>query len=112
MALRTRKVLQMAEISRAATATWPRQLRAANVNGPLWVLPGAVRAMNGEGARIDRMRGDMAHLDASNRDRRRAPRQHDQPMSEESSQPVRILVVDDDPSMRQMVVNYIDENNM
>jgi two-component system OmpR family response regulator len=33
-------------------------------------------------------------------------------MSEESSQPVRILVVDDDPTMRHMVVNYLDEHNM
>jgi two-component system, OmpR family, response regulator len=33
-------------------------------------------------------------------------------MSEDSSQTVRILVVDDDPAMQQMVVNYLEEHNM
>ena len=33
-------------------------------------------------------------------------------MSDASSQPVRILLVDDDPAMQQMVVNYLEEHNM
>jgi two-component system OmpR family response regulator len=33
-------------------------------------------------------------------------------MSDDNSQPVRILVVDDDPAMQQMVVNYLEEHNM
>ncbi|HTZ79310.1 MAG TPA: response regulator [Stellaceae bacterium] len=33
-------------------------------------------------------------------------------MSEENSQPARVLIVDDDPTMRQMVANYFAEHNM
>ena len=33
-------------------------------------------------------------------------------MGDESSQPVRILVVDDDPAMRQMVTNYLDDHDV
>jgi DNA-binding response OmpR family regulator len=33
-------------------------------------------------------------------------------MNQESSQPARILVVDDDPAMQHMVVNYLEEHNM
>jgi DNA-binding response OmpR family regulator len=33
-------------------------------------------------------------------------------MSKASSQSARILVVDDDPTLRQMVVNYLDQNNI
>jgi len=33
-------------------------------------------------------------------------------MSDDSSQSVRILVVDDDPAMQQMIVNYLEEHNM
>jgi two-component system, OmpR family, response regulator len=33
-------------------------------------------------------------------------------MSGQTIQPVRILVVDDDPTMRNMVVSYLDEHNM
>jgi two-component system, OmpR family, response regulator len=35
-----------------------------------------------------------------------------QNMSAESGQPVRILVVDDDPAMQQMVVDYFEQHNM
>lgn len=37
---------------------------------------------------------------------------HVQDMIEEGSRPVRILVVDDDPAIRHMVVNYLEEHNM
>src|ERR1700748_2645991 len=33
-------------------------------------------------------------------------------MNDDSSQTARILVVDDDPAMQQMVVNYLEEHNM
>src|SRR5215469_10037805 len=33
-------------------------------------------------------------------------------MNEHSSQPVRILVVDDDPAMQHMVVDYFEQHNM
>jgi two-component system, OmpR family, response regulator len=33
-------------------------------------------------------------------------------MSDENSQPARILIIDDDPTMRQMVTNYFTEHNM
>jgi two-component system, OmpR family, response regulator len=36
----------------------------------------------------------------------------DQNMIEEGSQPVRILVVDDDPAMQHMVVDYFEQHNM
>jgi DNA-binding response OmpR family regulator len=36
----------------------------------------------------------------------------DRAKSDESRDPGRILVVDDDPTLRQMVVNYLNENNM
>ena len=36
----------------------------------------------------------------------------DRAKSDESRDPGRILVVDDDPMLRQMVVNYHNENNM
>src|ERR1700737_4657927 len=36
----------------------------------------------------------------------------DRAKSDESRDPGRILVVDDDPMLRQMVVNYLNENNM
>jgi two-component system OmpR family response regulator len=45
-------------------------------------------------------------------DRRPFPFPTWQNMTEDSSQPVRILVVDDDPAMQQMVVNYLEEHNM
>jgi DNA-binding response OmpR family regulator len=35
-----------------------------------------------------------------------------QGMSDDSSQPVRVLVVDDDPAMRHLVVNYLEDHNM
>jgi DNA-binding response OmpR family regulator len=68
--------------------------------------------MNGEAARIGRMRGKVAHLDSSSPDGRPAPDQHDESMSEESSQPAHILIVDDDPTMRHMVVDYLEGHNM
>jgi two-component system, OmpR family, response regulator len=54
----------------------------------------------------------MVHLDTSNRDRRLACDQHGEPMSAECGQRMRVLVVDEDPAMRHMVVSYLDENNM
>jgi two-component system OmpR family response regulator len=45
-------------------------------------------------------------------DRRLAFERHDQDMNDESSPPVRVLVVDDDPAMRHMVVNYLEDHNI
>src|SRR5271154_2401235 len=33
-------------------------------------------------------------------------------MSDETSQPARVLIIDDDPTMRQMITNYFTEHNM
>ena len=33
-------------------------------------------------------------------------------MSDEHSQPARVLIIDDDPTMRQMITNYFTEHNM
>jgi DNA-binding response OmpR family regulator len=38
--------------------------------------------------------------------------QHGLGMADERSLPARILLVEDDPTMRHMVVNYLEENNM
>lgn len=46
------------------------------------------------------------------RDGRLAFDRPDRAKSDESRDPGRILVVDDDPMLRQMVVNYLNENNM
>jgi two-component system, OmpR family, response regulator len=46
------------------------------------------------------------------RDERLAFDRPDRAKSDESRDPGRILVVDDDPMLRQMVVNYLNENNM
>jgi two-component system OmpR family response regulator len=37
---------------------------------------------------------------------------HDPLKGDESSRTVRILVVDDDPGMRKMVVNYLEDHHM
>jgi two-component system OmpR family response regulator len=56
----------------------------------------------------------MAYLDTTNR----APRlgywrdQYGESMNQERRQPMCILVVDDDPALRQMVVKYLEENDM
>ena len=44
------------------------------------------------------------------RDERLAFDRPDRAKSDESRDPGRILVVDDDPMLRQMVVNYLNEN--
>src|ERR1700682_2311094 len=48
----------------------------------------------------------------SYRDERLAFERPDRAQSDQSRGSVRILVVDDDPMLRQMVVNYLNENNM
>jgi two-component system OmpR family response regulator len=45
-------------------------------------------------------------------DKRSAFDRHGQDMTDESSPPVHVLVVEDDPAMRQMVVNYLEDHNM
>jgi two-component system, OmpR family, response regulator len=42
----------------------------------------------------------------------RTPGWHDQNPSNERAQPTRILIVDDDPTIRQMVANYLEGHNM
>src|ERR1700679_3183902 len=42
----------------------------------------------------------------------RTPGWHDQNPSNERAQPTRILIVDDDPMIRQMVANYLEGHNM
>src|SRR6516164_9205247 len=37
---------------------------------------------------------------------------HDWGMNDDSNQTARVLVVDDDPLMKQMVVNYLEEHNL
>src|SRR4051812_8500875 len=54
----------------------------------------------------------MIHLDTPSRDEPLPRDQYAASISTESSRPARILVVDDDPTSREMVVNYLDENNM
>jgi two-component system, OmpR family, response regulator len=58
------------------------------------------------------MSGKVARPDSRSPDGRPALDRYDDAMCEGSSQPVRILVVDDDPTMRNMVVNYLDKYHM
>jgi DNA-binding response OmpR family regulator len=54
----------------------------------------------------------MAYLDSGNRDGRLARGQHNPLMSHDISQPARILIVDDDPGLRETVFSYLEENNI
>jgi two-component system, OmpR family, response regulator len=54
----------------------------------------------------------MSYLDSSNRDPRLARGQHNPAMSQEIRQPSRILIVDDDPRLRETVFGYLEENNI
>jgi two-component system OmpR family response regulator len=51
-------------------------------------------------------------LDAVGHDRRVPFGGHDQHMSDDGSQPARILVVDDDPVISQMIVTYLEDHHM
>src|SRR5260221_218900 len=51
-------------------------------------------------------------IDAVDRDGRPSIGGYDQLMNDDSSRSVRILVVDDDPAMREMVVNHLEDHRM
>ena len=54
----------------------------------------------------------MAYLDSGNRDGRPARGQHNPFMNQDIRQPARILIVDDDPRLRETVFGYLEENNI
>jgi len=54
----------------------------------------------------------MSYLDSSNRDARLTRGSHNPPMNQDIRQPARVLIVDDDPRLRETVFGYLEENSI
>jgi two-component system OmpR family response regulator len=69
--------------------------------------------MNGETSGFEYVRGRVAlHRDEVGRHGRPVLVRSDQSIASEGGRPMRILVVDDDPVMNRMVVDYLEEHSM